>query len=294
MWRRRLSLLSDLPFPIRRPLPVTRPPSISIAPLARALKPPPPTAAAAAAMDAGFTPFGIFRSSYSGMAMGSSPATASLLSLNDLRDNKGARQKKKRKGRGIGSGKGKTAGRGHKGQKARGTSKFGFEGGQTPLRRRLPRRGFKNPFSLTFQPVGLGKIAKLINAGKIDSSELITMKTLKDTGAIGKHIKDGIRLMAHGSEHINWPIHLEVSRVTVRAKAAVEAAGGSVRKVYYNKLGFRALLTPEWFAKKGRLLPRPARPPPKQRDRVDDIGRLPAPTKPIPSTTEEKDATAAA
>lgn len=86
----------------------------------------------------------------------------------------------------------------------------------------------------------------------------------------------------------------QVSRVTVRAKAAVEAAGGSVRKVYYNKLGFRALLTPEWFAKKGRLLPKPARPPPKQRDRVDDIGRLPAPTKPIPSTTEEKDATAAA
>lgn len=75
----------------------------------------------------------------------------SLLSLNDLRDNKGARKKKTRKGRGIGSGKGKTAGRGHKGQKARGTMKFGFEGGQTPMRRRMPKRGFKNPFSLTFQ-----------------------------------------------------------------------------------------------------------------------------------------------
>lgn len=75
----------------------------------------------------------------------------SLLSLNDLRDNKGARKQKTRKGRGIGSGKGKTAGRGHKGQKARGTHKFGFEGGQTPLRRRLPKRGFHNPFSLTFQ-----------------------------------------------------------------------------------------------------------------------------------------------
>jgi large subunit ribosomal protein L15 len=75
----------------------------------------------------------------------------SLLRLNDLRDNHGSTHKKIRKGRGIGSGKGKTAGRGHKGQKARGTMKFGFEGGQTPLRRRLPRRGFKNPFSLTFQ-----------------------------------------------------------------------------------------------------------------------------------------------
>ncbi|XP_020089629.1 uncharacterized protein LOC109711120 [Ananas comosus] len=226
--------------------------------------------------------------------MSSSPATVSLLRLNDLRDNEGARKKKKRKGRGIGSGKGKTAGRGHKGQKARGTAKFGFEGGQTPLRRRLPRRGFKNPFSLTFQPVGLGKIAKLINAGEIDSSELITMKTLKDTGAIGKQIKDGVRLMGRGAEDIKWPIHLEVSRVTVRAKAAVEAAGGSVRKVYYNKLGFRALLKPEWFAKKGRLLPKAARPPPKQRDKVDSIGRLPAPTKPIPFTPEEEKEAAAA
>ncbi|KAL6204891.1 hypothetical protein ACLB2K_022158 [Fragaria x ananassa] len=176
-------------------------------------------------------------------------AYSSLLSLNDLRP-RVPRKQKTRKGRGIGSGKGKTAGRGHKGQKARGSGKLGFEGGQTPLRRRLPKRGFKNPFSLTFQPVGLGKIAKLINAGKIDSSELITMKTLKDTGAIGKQIKDGMRLMGRGAEHIKWPINLEVSRVTVRAKAAVEAAGGSVRRVYYNKLGFRALLTPEWFEKR--------------------------------------------
>uniref|UniRef100_A0ACD6AEF3 Uncharacterized protein n=1 Tax=Avena sativa TaxID=4498 RepID=A0ACD6AEF3_AVESA len=135
----------------------------------------------------------------------------SLLRLNDIRNNPGATQQKTRKGRGIGSGKGKTAGRGHKGQKARGTARFGFEGGQTPLRRRLPRRGFKNRFSLTFQPCGLGKIAKLINAGKIDSSELITMKTLKDTSAIGKQIKDGIRLMGRGAEEIKWPIHLEAS-----------------------------------------------------------------------------------
>nr|XP_016474145.1 PREDICTED: 50S ribosomal protein L15 isoform X1 [Nicotiana tabacum] len=218
----------------------------------------------------------------------------SLLSLNDLQDNKGARKQKTRKGRGIGSGKGKTAGRGHKGQKARGTHKFGFEGGQTPLRRRLPKRGFKNPFSLEFQPVGLGKIAKLINAGKIDSSELITMKTLKDSAAIGKQIGDGVRLMGRGAEHIQWPIHLEVSRVTARAKAAVEAAGGTVRRVHYNKLGLRALLKPEWFEKKGRLLPRPARPPPKLKEKVDSIGRLPAPTKPIPFAAEETEAMSAA
>ncbi|KAI3830894.1 hypothetical protein MKX03_027954 [Papaver bracteatum] len=221
-------------------------------------------------------------------------AYCSYLALNDLADNKGSNKKRTRKGRGIGSGKGKTGGRGHKGQRARGSHKAGFEGGQTPLRRRLPKRGFKNPFSLEFQPVGLGKIAKLINAGKIDSSELITMKTLKDSAAIGKQIRDGVRLMGRGAEQIKWPIHLEVSRVTVRAKEAVEAAGGSVRKVYYNKLGFRALLKPEWFEKKGRLLPKAARPPPKQKDKVDSVGRLPAPTKPILSTKEEIAAAAAA
>ncbi|KAA0054211.1 50S ribosomal protein L15 [Cucumis melo var. makuwa] len=83
--------------------------------------------------------------------------------------------------------------------------------------------------------------------------------------------------------------HQEVSRVTVRAKEAVEAAGGTVRRVYYNKLGLRALLKPEWFEKKGRLLPRAARPPPKQQDKVDSIGRLPAPTKPIPFSVEYED-----
>ncbi|GFY91211.1 ribosomal protein L18e/L15 superfamily protein [Actinidia rufa] len=130
-----------------------------------------------------------------------------------------------------------------------------------------------------FWPVGLGKIAKLINAGKIDSSELITMKTLKDTGAIGKQIRDGVRLMGRGLKRSNWPIHLEVSRVTVRAKEAVEAAGGSVRKVYYNKLGLRALLKPEWFEKKGRLLPRAARPPQNKKTKLialDDCLRQPS------------------
>ncbi|KAJ3681497.1 hypothetical protein LUZ60_015986 [Juncus effusus] len=226
--------------------------------------------------------------SFSKLSQFTNFSTVCLLRLNDLRDNPGSTHKKIRKGRGIGSGKGKTAGRGHKGQKARGTMKFGFEGGQTPLRRALPRRGFKNRFSLTFQPVGLGKIAKLINAGEIDSSELITMKTLKETGAIGKKIEDGVRLMGRGAEEIKWPIHLEVTRVTARAKEAVEAAGGSVRKVYYNKLGFRALLRPEWFEKKGRLIPKAAQPPPKQRDKVDSVGRLPAPTKPIPFVKEKE------
>ncbi|KAL5744451.1 hypothetical protein ACOSQ2_027567 [Xanthoceras sorbifolium] len=214
----------------------------------------------------------------------------SLLSLNDLRD-KIPRKQKTRKRRGIGSGKGKTTGRGHKGQKARGIMKFGFEGGQTPLRRRMPKRGFKNPFSLTFQPVGLGKIAYLINAGKIDSHELIIMKTLKDVGAIGKQIEDGVRLMGRGAEKIKCQFIWRCHWVTVRAKA--EATSGSVQKVHYNTLGLRALLKPEWFEKKGWLLPRPARPPLKLKDKVDSIGRLPTPTKPIPFFTEEEAAASA-
>ncbi|KAI0495410.1 hypothetical protein KFK09_021711 [Dendrobium nobile] len=282
MWRR-ISLLTKPPFRLTSSIPL--PTNFYNNHLAKTLTPAFPCPLSVSN--------GLERASFS-TAMGSSPAIESLLKLNDLRDNKGARKKKKRKGRGIGSGKGKTAGKGHKGQRARGGIKLGFEGGQTPLRRRLPKRGFKNPFTLTFQPVGLGKIAKLINAGKIDSSELITMKTLKETSAIGKQIKDGVRLMGRGAELIKWPIHLEVSRVTARAKAAVEATGGSVRRVHYNKLGFRALLNPEWFEKKRRLLPKAARPPPKIRDKVDSIGRLPAPTKPIPFSPEERAAATAA
>eukprot|EP00252_Welwitschia_mirabilis_P015476 TRINITY_DN3401_c0_g1_i1.p1 TRINITY_DN3401_c0_g1~~TRINITY_DN3401_c0_g1_i1.p1 ORF type:complete len:277 (-),score=37.19 TRINITY_DN3401_c0_g1_i1:143-973(-) len=211
-----------------------------------------------------------------------------LLSLSDLRDNKGARTKKTRKGRGIGSGKGKTCGRGHKGQKARGKVKLGFEGGQTPLRKRLPKKYFHDPFALSFRPVSLKRIAKFINSGHIDSSELITMKTLRDSGAVGKKIGDGIELVEHGAELIKWPIHIEVSRTTEAAKAAVEAAGGTVTKVHYNKLGLRALLKPEAFAKKGRLLPKPARSPPKIVPHVDAIGRLPAPTKPMMPKAEHE------
>lgn len=207
-----------------------------------------------------------------------------FLALNNLRDNPGSRQQKTRLGRGIGSGTGKTAGRGHKGQKARNGNKprLGFEGGQTPLRLTLPKRGFHNPFSLNFQEVNLDAIARKVDEGLIDTSQLITMKTLKDTGTMGKSTRDGVKLLGRGAEKFSLPIHIEVSRVSKRAKDAIEAAGGSVARVHYNKLGLRALMKPEWFAKKGRLLPRPARPPPRLRSAVDRVGRLPAPTTPLP------------
>lgn len=209
-----------------------------------------------------------------------SPSGLNLLPLNGLRDNKGATKQKKRVGRGIGSGKGKTCGRGHKGQKARSGRKprLGFEGGQTPLRLRLPRRGFHNPFSLTFKPLGLKSVTEAVEKQVLDPSQLITMKTLKDAGLVGKQIKDGVKLLGRGADSFIHPMHFEVSRVSKKARAAVEAAGGSVTRVHYNKLGLKALTDPEWFAKKGRLLPKPARPKPKIQHQVDAIGRLPAPT----------------
>lgn len=218
----------------------------------------------------------------------STPNGLKLLALNNLRDNKGATKKKRRLGRGIGSGRGKTCGRGHKGQKARSGHKprLGFEGGQTPLRIRLPRRGFHNPFSLTFKPLNLKTVTESVEKGRLDSTQLITMKTLKDAGLVGKQIKDGVKLLGAGADNFSLPIHFEVSRVSQKAKAAVEAAGGSVTRVHYTRLGLKALTKPEWFAKKGRILPRPARPTPKILPQVDEVGRLPAPTaRPLPPVT---------
>lgn len=141
MWRRASHLLlrTAAAAAPTRSLPPARPP-LPLAPRVASASSSYATATAAAATAAVSAP-----------AARAPRTVGTLLRLNDLRDNPGARKQKTRKGRGIGSGKGKTAGRGHKGQKARGTARFGFEGGQTPLRRRLPRRGFKNPFSLTFQ-----------------------------------------------------------------------------------------------------------------------------------------------
>eukprot|EP00271_Cylindrocystis_brebissonii_P018521 TRINITY_DN528_c0_g6_i1.p1 TRINITY_DN528_c0_g6~~TRINITY_DN528_c0_g6_i1.p1 ORF type:complete len:501 (+),score=53.62 TRINITY_DN528_c0_g6_i1:374-1876(+) len=215
-----------------------------------------------------------------------------LFSLNQLRDNTQKRDRAKRLGRGIGSGKGKTAGRGHKGQKARSGNKprIGFEGGQTPLRLTLPKRGFHNPFSMAFQELNLKTLAEKIQEGRIDPTEVVTMKHLKDAGAIGKAWRDGVKLLGRGGDDWEIPVHLEVSRVTLKAKEAIERAGGSVTRVHFNRLGLRALYKPDWFAKKGRLLPKMARPPPRLRPYVDAIGRLPGapPARPLPPLVYSK------
>jgi large subunit ribosomal protein L15 len=148
------------------------------------------------------------------------------MNLNELRDNPGARLKFKRLGRGIGSGKGKTSGKGVKGQKAReGVSLNGFEGGQLPIYRRLPKRGFVNHFRKSYAPVNLGALDAAIEAGKIDGSQPITEATLFAAG-LATDNKDGIRLLGDGK--ITRAITVTVSGASATAKAAVEQAGGSV------------------------------------------------------------------
>jgi len=149
------------------------------------------------------------------------------MKLNELRDHPGARLKSKRLGRGIGSGKGKTSGKGVKGQKAReGVALNGFEGGQLPIYRRLPKRGFWNPFRTVYAPVNLGAVAKAIEAGRLDATQPITEETLRAAGLVGGRKVAGVRLLATGE--IGRAITITVSGASAAAKAAVEAAGGSV------------------------------------------------------------------
>lgn len=148
------------------------------------------------------------------------------MKLNELRDNPGARLKSKRLGRGIGSGKGKTSGKGMKGQLARaGVSINGFEGGQMPIYRRLPKRGFKNPFRKEYTPLNLGALEAAIAAGKIDATEEITEATLTEAGLVHGR-RDGVRLLAKGE--ITRAVRITVSGASASAKAAVEKAGGTV------------------------------------------------------------------
>lgn len=149
------------------------------------------------------------------------------MKLNELRDNPGARPKSKRLGRGIGSGKGKTSGKGVKGQKAReGVSLNGFEGGQLPIYRRLPKRGFHNIFRKEYAPINVGAIDKAIAAGKLDAATPITEESLRAAGLVRLANVEGVRLLGMGA--ISHAITITVSGASATAVAAVQAAGGVV------------------------------------------------------------------
>jgi len=148
------------------------------------------------------------------------------MKLNELKDNAGARKAAMRVGRGIGSGKGKTAGSGMKGQKSRsGVAINGFEGGQMPIYRRLPKRGFNSINPTHFEVVNLGRLQKEIDDGKVDIKATITTETLAAAGLIGK-VVDGVRLLAKGE--LTDKIDMSVKGASKAAVAAVEKAGGTI------------------------------------------------------------------
>jgi large subunit ribosomal protein L15 len=149
------------------------------------------------------------------------------MKVNELRDNPGAHYRAKRVGRGIGSGKGKTSGRGGKGQTARtGVALNGFEGGQTPLHRRLPKRGFNNKiFRKDFKVVNLGRLQAALDSGKLNTSGTLDGAALVSSGVL-RRLGDGVRLLAKGE--LRAAITIEVAGASKAAIAAVEKAGGKV------------------------------------------------------------------
>ncbi len=148
------------------------------------------------------------------------------MKLNELHDNPGATKKQKRVARGPGSGKGKTAGRGIKGQKSRsGVAIGGYEGGQMPLYRRLPKRGFTTPNAKRYAVINLGLIEKFVGLGKLDIKAEITEDMLVAAGLTG-HKRDGIRILNKGA--ITSKVMLSVSGASAAAVEAVAAAGGTL------------------------------------------------------------------
>src|SRR6201998_3415722 len=149
------------------------------------------------------------------------------MKLSDIADNAGSRKKRMRVGRGIGSGKGKTSGRGGKGQTARsGVRIKGFEGGQMPLHRRLPKRGFNNTFRLDFVEVNLDRIQDAIDAKLLDAGGVINAESLVKSGVL-RRVRDGVRLLGRGE--IKAKLNIEVYGASKSAIAAVEKAGGTVK-----------------------------------------------------------------
>jgi len=150
------------------------------------------------------------------------------MKLNQIADNPGARKKRMRIGRGIGSGMGKTGGRGGKGQTARsGVSIKGFEGGQMPLHRRLPKRGFRNtPFAVKLNEISIGKVQAAIDAGRIDAKTPVDVDAMVKAGLM-RRAKGGVKLLGGGD--VKTRVDFAVYRASRSAVEAVEKAGGSVK-----------------------------------------------------------------
>ena len=170
------------------------------------------------------------------------------MKLNALNDNEGSSKKRMRVGRGIGSGKGKTGGRGVKGQKARsGVRIKGFEGGQMPLHRRLPKRGFVNIHATDYNEVNLARIQTAVDAKKLDASKPVTVASLIAAGVCSKP-RDGVKILGRGE--LKAKLAFEVVGASASATAAIEKAGGSVKLLTSPKEAARASATAQKTAKK--------------------------------------------
>ncbi|KAG8843477.1 YmL10 [Tulasnella sp. 330] len=165
------------------------------------------------------------------------------VAIHTLRPAPGSRHTQKRLGRGQGSGRGGTSTRGHKGQKARsgnGKPKAGFEGGQTPITRRYPKRGFTNVSEKTFAPVNLDRLQHWIDSNRLISTpdRPITARELLYSGCI-HDVKDGVKLLGDGATYLKTPVFLEVSRASQSAIKAIEKKGGKVTCKFYNDLALK-------------------------------------------------------
>lgn len=198
---------------------------------------------------------------------GANGAEIQPLRLNNIRDNPGARKKEVRVGRGRGSGCGKTSGRGQKGQKARGSVRLGFEGGQTPLHKRLPKVNYHDPFARPLQPVSLKLIQRMIDLGRLNPEKTITIADLVRCGAVSG-IKFGVLLVPGGDYQAKT--HIQVTEAVPEAAARVVDKGGLVTLAWYTKLGLRVLLKPHKWLDQNLPLPKWASPPPKWQDRYPD------------------------
>lgn len=156
------------------------------------------------------------------------------MKLNEVRDKLHATHSAKIVGRGIGSGTGKTSGKGHKGQKARGTGKVrpGFEGGQNPIYRRMPKRGFNNPFAKQYFVINVGALSEYIDAGRLNANDTINYENLKNAGVI-KGTYDGMRILSVGE--LNHALKCEIHGGSEKAIALIKAKGGSVEILEHKK-----------------------------------------------------------
>lgn len=211
---------------------------------------------------------------------GSNFHKSSALRLDDIGDNDGARKRKVRLGRGRGSGCGKTSGRGQKGQKARSSIRLGFEGGQTPLYKRLPKRNVYDRFALKLKPVYVHRIQRLIDIGRLPQEGTINIAHLVDAGCISG-LRDGVYLTGLGD--FSAPVDIQVTETDPDSARCILRGGGTVTLAWYNRLGLRVLIKPHCWTRKNLPLPKFAQPPPKFKNRYPEILPNGVHTRPLKS-----------